>query len=70
MMSYAMLAVLTDPEHAEIVKKMREELDANLGQEPIRLSEKHKIPYCEAVSEFMIIIQCSKLKGFRPNSCK
>ena len=49
-MSYAILSIITDPEHAEVVKKMREELDANLGNEPLRLSEKHKIPYCEAVS--------------------
>ena len=53
-MSYAMVAIITDPDHAGIIKKMRDELDANLGQEPMRLSEKHKIPYCEAVSIFLI----------------
>ncbi len=47
-----MVAIITDPDHAGIVKKMRQELDTNLGQEPMRLSEKHKIPYCEAVRSF------------------
>ncbi len=44
-----MLAIIADPEHAAVVRKMREELDANIGQEPVRLNDKHKIPYCEAV---------------------
>ena len=54
-MCYAMVAILADPDHADVVRKMREELDANLGEEPLRLNNKHKTPYCEAVTTYFAL---------------
>ena len=47
--TYTILAILADPNHADIVRKMHKEIQTNIGRETPRLADKHKLPYVEAV---------------------
>ncbi len=46
---YTILAILADPDHADIVRRMQREIHTNIGKETPRLADKHKLPYIEAV---------------------
>ncbi len=47
-MTCCMLAILADPDHANIVKKLREEIDTNIGKGIPRLADRQKLPFVEA----------------------
>ncbi len=49
--AYALLAILADPDHSHVVRKMQDEIDRNIGKDPPRIADKqrHKLPYIEAV---------------------
>ena len=55
-----MIAVLADPDHAEIVKTMQDEIDTNIGDETPRLADKHKLPQVEAVSLTLMHVKMLK----------
>ncbi len=46
-MTYTILAILADPNHADVAKTMQKEIDTNIGKETPRLADKHKLPYTE-----------------------
>ncbi len=56
-MMYTILAILADHEHSDVIKRMQDEIDRNIGKDPPRISDKqmHRLPFVEAV-----IMECMR----------
>ncbi len=50
----AFLALIADPDYADVVRKMQEQINTNIGRETPRLADRQKLPYVEAVSHLSL----------------